>query len=50
MIRVDIGRRRPGRLASVLGLEDSIGGDLYANGRDAVEFYTRRKAVTARWA
>jgi malonate-semialdehyde dehydrogenase (acetylating)/methylmalonate-semialdehyde dehydrogenase len=28
----------------------SIDGDLHANGRDAAEFYTRKKVVTSRWA
>ena len=31
------------------GWKDSIDGDLHANGRDAVEFYTRKKVVTSRW-
>jgi hypothetical protein len=30
--------------------EDSIDGDLHASGRDAVELYTPKKVVTARWA
>jgi malonate-semialdehyde dehydrogenase (acetylating)/methylmalonate-semialdehyde dehydrogenase len=31
------------------GWKDSLDGDLHANGRDAVEFYTRKKVVTSRW-
>lgn len=27
----------------------SFDGDLHANGRDAFEFYTRKKVVTSRW-
>lgn len=32
------------------GWKNSIDGDLHANGRDAVEFYMRKKVVTSRWA
>ena len=32
------------------GWKDSIDGDLHANGGDAVDFYTRKKVVTTRWA
>ena len=32
------------------GWKDSIDGDLHANGTDAVDFYTRKKVVTSRWA
>ena len=33
----------------VAGWKDSFEGDLHANGRDAVAFYTRTKVVTSRW-
>jgi malonate-semialdehyde dehydrogenase (acetylating) / methylmalonate-semialdehyde dehydrogenase len=31
------------------GYKDSFYGDLHANGKDGVEFYTRKKMVTARY-
>jgi malonate-semialdehyde dehydrogenase (acetylating)/methylmalonate-semialdehyde dehydrogenase len=39
---------RYGVAAGMVG--DDVDGDLHADGRDAVEFYTRKKVVTSRWA
>jgi malonate-semialdehyde dehydrogenase (acetylating)/methylmalonate-semialdehyde dehydrogenase len=49
MIGVNIGVAAPVAWFPFSGWKDSIDGDLHANGRDAVEFYTRRKVVTSRW-
>ena len=50
MIGVNIGVAAPIAWFPFSGWKDSIDGDLHANGRDAVEFYTRKKVVTTRWA
>ena len=50
MVGVNIGVAAPVAWFPFSGWKDSIDGDLHANGRDAVEFYTRKKVVTARWA
>jgi malonate-semialdehyde dehydrogenase (acetylating) / methylmalonate-semialdehyde dehydrogenase len=49
MIGVNIGVPAPAAWFPFSGWKDSIDGDLHANGRDAVEFYTRKKVVTERW-
>jgi malonate-semialdehyde dehydrogenase (acetylating) / methylmalonate-semialdehyde dehydrogenase len=50
MVGVNIGVAAPVAWFPFSGWKDSIDGDLHANGRDAVEFYTRKKVVTSRWA
>jgi malonate-semialdehyde dehydrogenase (acetylating)/methylmalonate-semialdehyde dehydrogenase len=50
MVGVNVGVAAPVAWFPFSGWKDSIDGDLHANGRDAVEFYTRKKVVTARWA
>jgi malonate-semialdehyde dehydrogenase (acetylating)/methylmalonate-semialdehyde dehydrogenase len=50
MVGVNVGVAAPIAWFPFSGWKDSIDGDLHANGRDAVEFYTRKKVVTARWA
>jgi malonate-semialdehyde dehydrogenase (acetylating)/methylmalonate-semialdehyde dehydrogenase len=50
MVGVNIGVAAPVAWFPFSGWKDSIDGDLHANGRDAVEFYTRKKVVTTRWA
>jgi malonate-semialdehyde dehydrogenase (acetylating) / methylmalonate-semialdehyde dehydrogenase len=50
MIGVNIGVAAPVAWFPFSGWKDSFDGDLHANGRDAVEFYTRKKTVTSRWA
>jgi malonate-semialdehyde dehydrogenase (acetylating)/methylmalonate-semialdehyde dehydrogenase len=50
MVGVNLGVAAPIAWFPFSGWKDSIDGDLHANGRDAVEFYTRKKVVTTRWA
>jgi malonate-semialdehyde dehydrogenase (acetylating)/methylmalonate-semialdehyde dehydrogenase len=50
MIGVNIGVAAPIAWFPFAGWKDSIDGDLHANGKDAFEFYTRKKVVTSRWA
>ena len=49
MLGVNIGVPAPMAFFPRFGLENSFYGDLHANGSDGVEFYTRRKMLTARW-
>lgn len=50
MVGVNIGVAAPVAWFPFSGWKDSIDGDLHANGKDAVDFYTRKKVVTSRWA
>ncbi len=50
MIGVNVGVAAPVAWFPFSGWKDSIDGDLHANGTDAVQFYTRKKVVTSRWA
>ena len=50
MVGVNVGVLASVVWFSFLGWKDSIDGDLYVNGGDAVDFYTRKKVVTTRWA
>jgi malonate-semialdehyde dehydrogenase (acetylating)/methylmalonate-semialdehyde dehydrogenase len=49
MVGVNIGVAAPIAWFPFAGWKDSFEGDLHANGRDAFEFYTRRKVITSRW-
>ena len=49
MLGVNIGVPAPAAWFPFSGWKDSIDGDLHANGKDAVDFYTRKKVVTSRW-
>jgi malonate-semialdehyde dehydrogenase (acetylating) / methylmalonate-semialdehyde dehydrogenase len=49
MLGVNVGVAAPVAWFPFSGWKDSMAGDLHANGRDAVEFYTRKKVVTSRW-
>lgn len=49
MLGVNIGVPAPMAFFPFSGWKDSFYGDLHANGMDGVEFYTRKKMVTARW-
>jgi len=49
MLGVNIGVPAPVAWFPFSGWKDSLDGDLHANGTDAVDFYTRKKVVTARW-
>jgi malonate-semialdehyde dehydrogenase (acetylating)/methylmalonate-semialdehyde dehydrogenase len=49
MLGVNVGVAAPVAWFPFSGWKDSLDGDLHANGRDAVAFYTRKKVVTSRW-
>jgi acyl-CoA reductase-like NAD-dependent aldehyde dehydrogenase len=49
MLGVNVGVPAPVAWFSFSGWNDSIDGDLHANGTDAVDFYTRKKVITTRW-
>ncbi len=49
MLGVNIGIPAPMAFFPFSGWKKSFYGDLHANGRDGVEFYTRRKMITARY-
>ncbi|AEJ42533.1 methylmalonate-semialdehyde dehydrogenase [Alicyclobacillus acidocaldarius subsp. acidocaldarius Tc-4-1] len=48
MLGVNIGVPAPMAFFPFSGWKDSFYGDLHANGKDGVAFYTRRKMITAR--
>ena len=50
MVGVHVGVPAPVAWFPFSSWKDSIDGDLHANGGDAVDFYTRKKVVTSRWA
>lgn len=49
MLGINIGVPAPMAFFPFSGWKDSFYGDLHANGTDGVEFYTRKKMVTARY-
>jgi malonate-semialdehyde dehydrogenase (acetylating)/methylmalonate-semialdehyde dehydrogenase len=49
MLGVNIGVPAPMAFFPFSGWKGSFFGDLHAQGKDAIEFYTRRKVVTSRW-
>lgn len=49
MLGVNLGVPAPMAFFPFSGWKKSFYGDLHANGMDGVEFYTRKKMVTARW-
>ncbi len=49
MLGVNIGVPAPMAFFPFSGWKNSFYGDLHANGPDGVEFYSRRKMLTARW-
>jgi malonate-semialdehyde dehydrogenase (acetylating)/methylmalonate-semialdehyde dehydrogenase len=49
MLGINIGVPAPMAFFPFSGWKNSFYGDLHANGADGVEFYTRKKMVTARW-
>jgi malonate-semialdehyde dehydrogenase (acetylating)/methylmalonate-semialdehyde dehydrogenase len=49
MLGVNLGVPAPMAFFPFSGFKKSFYGDLHANGRDGVEFYTRKKMVTARY-
>lgn len=49
MLGVNLGVPAPMAFFPFSGWKKSFYGDLHANGNDGVEFYTRKKMLTARW-
>ncbi|SFE62331.1 CoA-acylating methylmalonate-semialdehyde dehydrogenase [Alteribacillus iranensis] len=49
MLGVNVNVPAPMAFFPFSGWKDSFYGDLHANGKDGVEFYTRRKMITSRW-
>jgi malonate-semialdehyde dehydrogenase (acetylating)/methylmalonate-semialdehyde dehydrogenase len=49
MLGINVGVPVPSAFYPFSGWKQSFYGDLHANGKDAVEFYTRKKMVTSRW-
>lgn len=49
MLGINLGVPAPMSFFPFSGYKKSFYGDLHANGTDGVEFYTRKKMVTARW-
>ncbi|WP_240414825.1 CoA-acylating methylmalonate-semialdehyde dehydrogenase [Paenibacillus periandrae] len=49
MLGINLGVPAPMAFFPFSGWKNSFYGDLHANGTDGVEFYTRKKMVTARW-
>jgi malonate-semialdehyde dehydrogenase (acetylating) / methylmalonate-semialdehyde dehydrogenase len=49
MVGVNVGVPAPAAYFPFVGWKGSFYGDLHATGRDAVDFYTRKKVVTTRW-
>ncbi|WP_213086627.1 CoA-acylating methylmalonate-semialdehyde dehydrogenase [Savagea serpentis] len=49
MLGVNIGVPAPMAFFPFSGWKDSFYGDLHANGKDGLNFYTRKKVLTGRW-
>ena len=49
MLGVNVGVPAPMAMFPFSGWKGSFYGDLHAQGKDAIEFYTRRKVITSRW-
>jgi malonate-semialdehyde dehydrogenase (acetylating) / methylmalonate-semialdehyde dehydrogenase len=49
MLGINLGVPAPAAYFPFAGWKGSFYGDLHATGRDAIEFYTRKKVVTSRW-
>jgi malonate-semialdehyde dehydrogenase (acetylating) / methylmalonate-semialdehyde dehydrogenase len=49
MVGVNLGVPAPAAYFPFVGWKGSFFGDLHAAGRDAIDFYTRKKVVTTRW-
>ncbi|MFC4560221.1 CoA-acylating methylmalonate-semialdehyde dehydrogenase [Virgibacillus kekensis] len=49
MLGVNIGVPAPMAFFPFSGWKDSFYGDLHANGKDGINFYTRQKVITTRW-
>jgi malonate-semialdehyde dehydrogenase (acetylating) / methylmalonate-semialdehyde dehydrogenase len=49
MLGVNVGVPAPMAFFPFSGWKDSFYGDLHANGKDGVEFYTKKKMITSRY-
>lgn len=49
MVGVNVGVPAPMGFFAFTGWKQSFYGDLHANGKDGVEFFTKKKTVTSRW-
>jgi len=49
MLGVNVNVPAPMAFFPFSGWKESFYGDLHANGKDGVNFYTQRKMLTARW-
>jgi malonate-semialdehyde dehydrogenase (acetylating)/methylmalonate-semialdehyde dehydrogenase len=49
MVGVNVGVPAPMSFFAFSGWKESFYGDLHANGKDGVEFYTKKKTITSRW-
>jgi malonate-semialdehyde dehydrogenase (acetylating)/methylmalonate-semialdehyde dehydrogenase len=49
MLGINLGVPAPVAFFPFSGWKGSFFGDLHAQGKDAIEFYTRRKVITSRW-
>ena len=49
MLGVNIGIPAPMAFFPFSGWKDSFYGDLHANGKDGLQFYTRKKVITTKW-
>ncbi|WP_255298298.1 CoA-acylating methylmalonate-semialdehyde dehydrogenase [Brevibacillus dissolubilis] len=49
MVGINVGVPAPLGFFAFSGWKESFYGDLHANGRDGVEFFTKKKTVTSRW-
>jgi malonate-semialdehyde dehydrogenase (acetylating)/methylmalonate-semialdehyde dehydrogenase len=49
MLGVNIGVPAPMAFFPFSGWKDSFYGDLHANGKDGLQFFTRKKVITTRW-
>jgi malonate-semialdehyde dehydrogenase (acetylating)/methylmalonate-semialdehyde dehydrogenase len=49
MLGINLGVPAPMAFFPFCGWKGSFFGDLHAQGKDAIDFYTRRKVVTSRW-
>jgi malonate-semialdehyde dehydrogenase (acetylating)/methylmalonate-semialdehyde dehydrogenase len=49
MLGINLGLPAPMAFFPFSGWKGSFFGDLHAQGKDAIDFYTRRKVVTSRW-
>jgi len=49
MVGVNVGVPAPMGFFAFTGWKQSFYGDLHANGKDGVEFFTKKKTITSRW-